>query len=55
MKRSKVANPVETKKDTDVIVVGKSFDFWDNEGDSIYDKIYGEEASQAGRNMGSER
>lgn len=52
--KKRVLNPVETKKDVDYIPLGRAFDFWNNEGDDIYDEIYGED-SESGRGMDSKR
>lgn len=34
---------VNNNNEQDEIVVGKGFDFWLNEGDSVYDDLYGDE------------
>lgn len=52
--KKRVLNPVEIKKDVDYIPLGRAFDFWNNEGDDIYDEVYGED-SEAGRGMDSKR
>ena len=39
----KIANVDNNNDQKGEIVVGKDFDFWLSEGDSIYDDLYGDE------------
>jgi hypothetical protein len=41
IKRQSTSQPNETEKT--VFNAGPSYDFWNSEGDSIYDELYGDE------------